>query len=77
MEVNSICYKENAIVVLAAAEDDDPVFAELKHVVAVDVNQCYFVVAQLDTVGFHAHFDAYEVVYPTTTALVVVRYITH
>ena len=47
--------------VLAAAEDDDPVFAELKHIVAVDVNQYYFVVAELDTVGFHAHFHAYEV----------------
>ena len=45
--------------VLAAAEDDDPVFAELKHIVAVDVNQYYFVVAELDTVGFHAHFHAY------------------
>ena len=63
--------------VLAAAEDDDPVFAELKHIVAIDVNQYYFVVAELDTVGFHAHFHAYEVVYPTTsTALAVVRYIT-
>ena len=52
-----------------------PVFAELKHIVAVDVNQYYFVVAELDTVGFHAHFHAYEVVDPTTsTALAVVRY---
>ena len=62
--------------VLAAAEDDDPVFAELKHIVAVDVNQYYFVVAELDTVGFHAHFHAYmRFFYPTTsTALAVVRY---
>ena len=36
LEMNSICYKENAIMVLAAAEDDDPEFAELKHIVAVD-----------------------------------------
>ena len=63
--------------VLAATEDDDPAFAELKHTVAVDVNQYYFAVAELDTVGFHAHFHAYEVYYPTTsTALAVVRYST-
>ena len=61
--------------VLPATWDDDPVFAELKHIVAVDVNQYYFVVAELDTVGFHTHFHAYEVVCPTTsTALAVVQY---
>ena len=40
--------------VLAAAEDDDPEFAELKHIVAVDV----YVITELDTLGFHAHFCA-------------------
>ena len=60
--------------VLAATEDDDPVLAEVKHIVAVDVDQYYFVVAELDTVGFHAHFHAYEVVCPTSTGLAVVRY---
>ena len=46
---------------LAAADDDDPVFAELKHIVAVDEHHYYYVITEL---GFHAHFHAYEI-HPT------------
>ena len=57
--------------VLAATEDDidDPVFAELKHIVAVDV----YVITELDTLGFHAHFRAHEI-HPTTSTLAVMQF---
>lgn len=49
LDVNTIVYKKGAIVVLAA-EDDLPVFGETQHVVAVNVDQYYFVVVILHTV---------------------------
>ena len=65
LEINSIIYKQETIVVLAAKEDDLPVFGEIQHVVAVDVEQYYSVVAILHTVYFRSHFHAYEVETPT------------
>ena len=60
---------------LAVTEDDDPVFAELKHIVAVDVDRYYFVVTELDTVRFHGHFHSYEVVRPTgSTNFTIVQF---
>ena len=53
---------------LAAAADDDPVFAELKHIVAVDEDHYYYVITEL---GFHAHFHAYEI-HPTMSTLAVI-----
>ena len=59
--------------VLAAAEDDDPEFAELKHIVAVDEDHYYYVITELDTLGFHAHFHAHEI-HPTTSTLAVIQF---
>lgn len=64
LEVNSVIYKKDGIVVLAAEEDDLPVFGEIQHVVAVEVDQYYLVVAILHTVCFISHFHAYEVEQP-------------
>lgn len=54
LDVISIVYKKGAIVVLAA-EDYLPVFGEAQHVVAVNVDQYYFVVVILHTVCFKPH----------------------
>lgn len=72
LDVNSIVYKKGAIVVLAA-EDDLPVFGEAQHVVAVNVDQYYFVVVILHTVCFKPHFHAYEVEHPSIPEYVVVN----
>ena len=73
LDVNSIAYKKKAIVVLAAEEDDLPVFGEIKHVVAVDVDHYYFVVVILHTICFKPHFHAYEVQHPSSPEFVVVQ----
>ena len=67
LDVNSIIYKKGAIVVLAAEEDD------LQHVVAVNVNHCYFIVVILHTMCFKPHFHEYEVEHPSIPEYVVVH----
>ena len=73
LDVNSIVYKKGAIAVLAAEEDDLPVFGEIQHVVAVNVDQYYFVVVILHTMCFKPHFHAYEVEHPSIPEYVVVN----
>ena len=41
---------------------------------AIDVDRYYFVVGELETVRFHAHFHAYEVVRPASTTLTAVQF---
>ncbi len=45
---------------MLAAEDDLPVFGEIKHVVA-DSDQYYLVFYVLHTICFQPHYHAYEV----------------
>lgn len=73
LDVNSVVYKKNAIVVLAAEEDDLPIFGEIQHIVAVDVDHYYFIVVILHTVCFKLHCHAYEVQHSTISAYGVVK----
>ena len=61
------------MVVLATEEDDLPVCGEIQHVVAVNVDQYYFVVVILHTMCFKPHFHAYEVEHPSIPEYAVVH----
>lgn len=73
LDINSVVYKKRAIVVLAAEEDDLPVFGEIQHVVVVDVDNYYFVVLILDTICFQPHLHSYEVQHPSSPEYGVVK----
>ena len=72
LELNSIEYKE-AIVVLAAEEDELPVFGEIQHVVAVDVDSYHFVIVILHTICLQPHYHAYEVSCPSNSEYVAIE----
>ena len=61
LEINSTEYKKGAIVILDAPEDDAPLFGEITHVIAYNVNEYLLITKILITIGFVSHYHAYEV----------------
>lgn len=53
-------YKKGAIVILEAKEDDLPVFVLVEYVLAVDVENYFFIVHVLHTTCFNPHSYAYD-----------------
>lgn len=59
--------------ILAAKEDDLPEFVLVEHIIAVDVENYFFIVLILHTICFNPHFHAYEVEHPSIPELSVVK----
>ena len=67
--VSGILYKPGALVVVKS--NTLPQFGLIKDIIIVDVDDCYFVFSQLDTLCFNSHYHSYEVSYDQSFLSVV------
>ena len=56
-----------------AQEDDLPLFGEIRHVVAMNVTEYFFVVSVLNTIHFNSHCHAYVVEYPSRDTYAIIK----
>ena len=66
-------YKKGAVVILAAKEEDLPMFGLIQHIISVDVENYFFIVLVLHTICFNSHFHVYEVEHSNSLEHIVVK----